>query len=116
VRARVERDFNVLFKAPSLMGALGDKDLVESIRDTVLALEETSASLPSALQAIRVSSPRLFFLSDDNLLELLNVTYHDIRATERFMTSIFSWFSSLIIVDGTELRVTRRVSADLVDI
>lgn len=53
-------------------------------------------------------SPWLFFLCDSDLLDLLSVSYHNIRAIEVFLAKIFPWFGSLIVLEGTEAVVTKR--------
>ena len=108
IRLRLTRDFSKLSRASSLMEALSDKELISSIDDSRLALEDTAAELPNALLAIRVSSPRLFFLADEDLLDMMKFSYQDIRQMERYLARLYPWFHRLIIVKGTELRVTRR--------
>ncbi len=109
VRERISRDFRNLDKAKSLVEALGDQVLLRSFEDTLLMLEETAVCVPSALTAIRTGSPRLFFMADDDLLKMLNESYQDIWAMERYMPSVYPWFAGLILVEGTETKVTKRV-------
>ena len=108
IRLRLKRDFFQLSQAPSVMVALSNKDLVSSIDDSRLALEDTASEIPNALMAVRVSSPRLFFLADEELLDMLNLSYQNISKMERYLARLFPWFHRLLLVKGTELRVTRR--------
>ena len=108
IRSRLARDFNRLSQAASLVGALSDKDLISSIDDSRLALEDVAAELPNALLAVRVASPRLFFLADEELLEMLDVSYQNICQMERYLARIFPCIRRLLLVEGTELQVTRR--------
>ena len=108
IRLRLKRDFFQLSQATSVVDALSDKDLVSSFDDSRLALEDTAAELPNALLAIRVSSPRLFFLADEELIDMLNLSYQNISQMERYLARLFPWFHRLLLVEGTELKVTRR--------
>ncbi len=110
-RSRLATCFEALARADSLIAVFRDSQrLLRAVGDVSLGLDETEASLDSALWALRTASPGLFFLTDGELLDLMSVSYHDIGATEHYLGKIFPWFSKLVLVEGTENLVTERVS------
>ena len=66
--------------------------------------------LSTALWSLRSDSPRLFFLSDHELSTILSETYNDLPALQKFFEKVFPNLSNIILLDGTDLTVNKKVS------
>lgn len=55
-----------------IIGYCGDRKLLESLRDANHALELIQKGITNYLETKRTVFPRLYFLSDDELLEILS--------------------------------------------
>ena len=65
--------------------------------------------LSTALWSLRSDSPRLFFLSDHELSTILSETYNDLPALQKFFEKVFPNLSNIILLDGTDLTVSKKV-------
>ena len=79
----------------------------------VLNKQETKSVLSTALWSLRSDSPRLFFLSDHDLLSMLADTFNDLPALQKFFEKVFPKLSNIILLDGTDLTVSKKVTKDL---
>ena len=84
-----------LASSESLVAALVNEEDYQQFKDILLALKETQQSLTSALWSLRSDSPRLFFLSDTMLLQMLFQSHNNLPALHGFLDKIFPWFGSL---------------------
>jgi len=53
----------------------------------------------------------LFFLSDHDLLTMLSDTFNDLPALQPFFEKFFPKLSNIILLDGTDLTVSKKVTA-----
>ncbi|XP_017768545.1 PREDICTED: dynein heavy chain 1, axonemal-like [Nicrophorus vespilloides] len=60
------------YESPKIIDYCSDKKLLESLRDANHILEVVQKGLADYLEVKRMTFPRLFFLSDDELLEILS--------------------------------------------
>ena len=97
-----------LASSESLVAALVNEEDYQQFKDILLALKETQQSLTSALWSLRSDSPRLFFLSDTMLLQMLFQSHNNLPALHGFLDKIFPWFGSLILKEGTDLTVSKK--------
>ena len=94
------RDFN------SILEAFTDDKDYEIMKDILLSLKETYQSLTAALWSLRSDSPQLFFLSDTDLLQMLCQCHNNLPALHQFLHKMFPWFSSLVLMENTDLTVS----------
>ena len=92
----------------SLLEAFTDDEGYLVMRDILLSLKETHRSLVAALWSLRSDSPRLFFLSDRDLLQMLCQCHNNLPALHQFLQKMFPWFSSLVLVENTDLTVSKK--------
>ena len=97
-----------LASSESLVAALVNEEDYQQFKDILLALKETQQSLTSALWSLRSDSPRLFFLPDTMLLQMLFQSHNNLPALHGFLDKIFPWFGSLILKEGTDLTVSKK--------
>ena len=108
IRKKLHEKMTKLASSESLVAALVNEEDYQQFKDILLSLKETQQSLTSALWSLRSDSPRLFFLSDTMLLQMLVQSHNNLPALHGFLDKIFPWFSSLILVEGTDLTVTKK--------
>ena len=107
-RATLLKKMTKLRNAASLVEALIDEEDYLMFCDILLSLKETQNALVAALWSLRSDSPRLFFLSDNDLLQLLCKSHNNLPALHDYLDKIFPWFSSLVLVDGTDMTVSKK--------
>ena len=90
----------------SILEAFTDDKDYEIMKDILLSLKETYQSLTAALWSLRSDSPRLFFLSDTDLLQMLCQCHNNLPALHQFLHKMFPWFSSLVLMENTDLTVS----------
>lgn len=71
--------------------------------------KETHGFIHAALWSIRSDSPRLFFVSNEDLLDMLSKTLNDLPALQQFFDNVFPQLSAIILVEGTDLTVSKKV-------
>lgn len=86
-----------------------DKILLESLKECLLILETVQKSLSDYLETKRMIFPRFFFLSDDELLEIIIQSKH-VQAIQPYLKKCFENMSELRFEH--DLRITRMYSAE----
>jgi len=108
IRAKIAKAFQRLRQEESLVAAFKNSFLIQDFSDLSLALDETETAMHSALWALRISSPGLFFLSDRELVDLMDASHRDIQRAEYYIGKILPWFKSLILDDEVSCEVNRQ--------
>ncbi|KMQ95378.1 dynein heavy chain axonemal [Lasius niger] len=86
-----------------------DKILLESLKECLLILETVQKSLSDYLETKRMIFPRFFFLSDDELLEIIIQSKH-VQAIQPYLKKCFENMNELRFEH--DLRITRMYSAE----
>jgi len=92
------------------MSAFKNATLIRGFSDVSLSLDETEESMASALWALRVSSPSLFFLTDLELVDLMDASHNDLQRAEYHIGKILPWFESLILEENADVEKGEKVA------
>ena len=112
IRNRLANKMSKLEAAESLVDALVNDNDFLAFCDLQMSLKETEQALPPALWSLRSDSPRLFFLSDTDLLQMLCKSHNNLPALHSYLDKMFPWFSSLVLKEGTCLQVVKQVRTE----
>lgn len=94
----------------SLLAALSEKADLKELEDLLASFKSmVEEDLSSVLWNIRMDSPLLFFLPDTDLLQTLCHSHNNLPELHKYLDRIFPWFSSMILVENTNLAVTKMV-------
>ncbi|XP_031787006.1 dynein heavy chain 1, axonemal isoform X2 [Nasonia vitripennis] len=97
------------FDNPIIMKQCADRSLLESLRECLSLLEVVQKGLSDYLESRRMLFPRFFFLSDDELLEILAQT-RNVRAVQPHLKKCFENMKELRFEQ--DLSITRMYSAE----
>ncbi|XP_058804505.1 dynein axonemal heavy chain 1-like [Phymastichus coffea] len=97
------------FDNPIMIKICPDKTLLESLRECMNLLEVVQKGLSDYLESRRMLFPRFFFLSDDELLEILAQT-KNVQAVQPHLKKCFESMKGLRFED--DLAITRMYSAE----
>ncbi|OXU24749.1 hypothetical protein TSAR_002051 [Trichomalopsis sarcophagae] len=92
-----------------IMKQCADRSLLESLRECLSLLEVVQKGLSDYLESRRMLFPRFFFLSDDELLEILAQT-RNVRAVQPHLKKCFENMKELRFEQ--DLSITRMYSAE----
>lgn len=115
IRGKLAFWFHTLYQAQCIKDIVCDEELVLTLMDIKISLRETAKSVSTALNAMRLRSPMLFFLDDDEIVSLMANCHQDIKALEMYLFKIFSWFLALNIVPETEQNFKNKVIKWIID-
>ncbi|KAJ8667913.1 hypothetical protein QAD02_009576, partial [Eretmocerus hayati] len=109
----MERNWRRIMKQahdnPIIIRICPDRTLLESLRECYGMLEIVQKGLSDYLESRRMLFPRFFFLSDDELLEILAQT-RNVQAVQPHLKKCFESMKSLRFED--DLTITRMYSAE----
>ncbi|CAH0560322.1 unnamed protein product [Brassicogethes aeneus] len=94
---------------PNIIEYCGDKNLLESLRDCNHSLQIVQKGLTEYLETKRTVFPRLYFLSDDELLEILSQARNPL-AVQPHLRKCFENIARLTFED--DLKITQMFSAE----
>ncbi|KAL6436551.1 hypothetical protein ACFW04_004787 [Cataglyphis niger] len=94
---------------PYIITTCADKILLESLKECMLMLEAVEKGLSDYLETKRMIFPRFYFLSDDELLEIITQTKR-IQAVQPHLRKCFENMKELRFEH--DLRITRMYSAE----
>ncbi|KAF7272031.1 hypothetical protein GWI33_015147, partial [Rhynchophorus ferrugineus] len=94
---------------PNVIEYCGDRRLLESLRDANHVLQVVQKGLSEYLETKRTTFPRLYFLSDDELLEILSQAKNPL-AVQPHLRKCFENISRLTFED--DLKITEMFSAE----
>ena len=105
LRQKFQKQMLQVASADALISAFGQaRDYLEMV-DIVAGLEETKKLIYTVLWSLRFDSPRLFFLTQDDLLNMLFEGHNNLPLMHRYIFRIFPSISSLLLVPDTDLTV-----------
>ncbi|XP_063979949.1 dynein axonemal heavy chain 1-like [Diachasmimorpha longicaudata] len=96
-------------ESPFILRTCPDKTLLSSLKECENLLEIVQRGLSNYLEAKRSTFPRFYFLSDDELLEILAQT-KNVRAVQPHLNKCFENMKELRFEE--DLEITRMYSAD----
>ena len=91
----------------ALISAFGKQNDYLELTDITLGLKKTEKLLDSVLWSIRSDSPRLFFLTRTDLVNLLFEAQNNLPAMYKYIHKIYPAISSLMLVKGTDLTINK---------
>ncbi|ERL92012.1 hypothetical protein D910_09334 [Dendroctonus ponderosae] len=94
---------------PNVIQYCGDRRLLESLKDANHILQVVQKGLSEYLETKRITFPRLYFLSDDELLEILSQAKNPL-AVQPHLRKCFENIARLTFED--DLRITQMFSAE----
>nr|XP_022908003.1 dynein heavy chain 1, axonemal-like [Onthophagus taurus] len=97
------------YECPKIIEYCPDRKLLESLRDANHMLEIVQKGLADYLEYKRMTFPRLFFLSDDELLEILSQARNPL-AVQPHLKKCFENVAMLTFLD--DLQITQMFSAE----
>ncbi|KAM0726282.1 Dynein axonemal heavy chain 1 [Formica fusca] len=97
------------YDCPYIIITCADKILLESLKECLLILEAVQKSLSDYLETKRMIFPRFYFLSDDELLEIIIQSKH-VQAVQPHLKKCFENMRELRFEH--DLRITRMYSAE----
>ncbi|XP_043502299.1 dynein axonemal heavy chain 1-like [Polistes fuscatus] len=103
------RIMKTAYECPYIMKISPDKSLLESLKECISLLEVVQKGLSDYLETKRMIFPRFFFLSDDELLEILAQT-KNVHAVQPHLKKCFENMRELRFED--DLAITRMYSAE----
>ncbi|XP_018365084.1 PREDICTED: dynein heavy chain 1, axonemal-like [Trachymyrmex cornetzi] len=95
---------------PYVIITCADKILLSTLKECLLILETIKKDLSDYLETKRMIFPRFFFLSNDELLEII-VQSKDIQAIQPYLKKCFENMEELRF-ENSDLRITRMYSAE----
>ena len=103
----VDKSFKVLMdktvKSPNVLKIVKNSHkLYENLKGNNEVMEEIQKNLESYLETKRRSFPRFYFLSNDELLEILAKS-NELNVIQQHLRTLFDNIQSLDIVDGLEI-------------
>lgn len=69
----------IVARDPKVMSTAGDEDMLETLRKNTVLLDQINQGLNDYLEQKRLYFPRFFFLSNDEMLEILSETRDPLR-------------------------------------
>ena len=108
VRSKFKAKMEAIDAASSLVTAFGEDDDFHEVMDIKLTFQEIEKLMNAALWSLRFDSPRLFFLTKEDLVHMLFESHNDLPAIYKYIDRIFPALSSLELVEDTDLTVSRK--------
>ena len=108
LRKKFAQQMTKVAAAEVLISAFGNQDDYLQLTDITLGFKKTERLVDSVLWSLRSDSPRLFFLTRTDLLSMLFEAHNDLPAMYRYIAKIYPAISSLVLVEDTELTITKK--------
>ncbi|KYM92457.1 Dynein heavy chain 1, axonemal [Atta colombica] len=110
VQRNLERIMGNARDCPNVIVTCTDKILLSTLKECLLNLETIKKDLSDYLETKRMIFPRFFFLSNDELLEIIIQSKH-IQAIQPYLKKCFENMEDLRF-ENSDLRITRMYSAE----
>ncbi|CAB4070378.1 DNAH [Lepeophtheirus salmonis] len=91
---------NTIIESPNILESFHNEDNYFILTDIKLHFTKTQSHLTDSLRATRLSSPRLFFLSDEELLRLLENSVGNLSALNPYLYLMFTSVQSVLFTEG----------------
>ena len=83
----------IMNENPKVISICADQKLCDKLKECNMLLEQVQKGLSKYLETKRMGFPRFFFLSDDELLEILSQTKDPTAVQARFQIQLSYWLS-----------------------